>query len=286
MDPLGVGVGYPQDQGADEARSLIFTAAPCEEPLELTGTPVVELVVELEEGGNFMLTAKLTDVSPDGTSTLIARGWLNAAHAAGHETATPPTPGQPRALRLALGAIAYRVRPGNRLRLVVACADFPTMWPAGDNARIRVHHGGDAASRVVLPTYPGDAPRRTVELPAVPDAAADLLPWDIGGAPEWTVEQDRIAESVAMTLGGQGEMRLPDGAGFELEHRARAIVARGRPGEAQLETMARIELTPLDGSVVAVSAAGHHTRTSMRYEGSVTVDGRIVFSGSWESSSS
>jgi hypothetical protein len=282
MDPLGVGVGYPLDQGTDEARSLAFTAAPCEEPLELAGIATVECYLELEEGTNVMLGAKLTDVSPEGTSTLIARGWLNGAHADGHEVAVPLTPGRPHALRVELGAIAYRLPVGHRLRLVVACADFPTMWPAGENARIRVHHGVESPSRVLLPTYPSDAPRMAASPPQVPDPPEELSPWDVGGAPEWTAECDLVAETAAMTLGGVGQMRLPDGTGFELRHRARAVVARASPGEAQLEATATVEITPREGGVVVVHAVGRHTRTSMRYEGSVTVDGDTVLSERWQ----
>ncbi|HLK46231.1 MAG TPA: CocE/NonD family hydrolase, partial [Acidimicrobiales bacterium] len=283
LDPLGVGVGYPLDQGLDDASSLTFTSAPLESPLEIAGTPALLASVEVLAGREpMMLSARLSDVSPHGRSTLICRGWANVWHRDGHEASAPPAPAERRELRVELGAIAYRLAAGHRLRLSLACADFPTMWPSTGGERIRVHHGGAAGSRLVLPVLRGESQPPRLPLPQ-PRGGIDRSPWDAGGEPEWTIERDLVGGTVSVALGGRSSLRLPDGARFDLDHRARAVAGPGRV--AELDTTARIEIAYPDGTAVRVDTSGHHQRTTMRYAGSVVVDGETVFDGHWAAGS-
>ena len=56
-----------------------------------------------------------------------------------------------------------------------------------------------------------------------------------------------------------------------------------RPAGARAGTVAQGELDAVGEAHAATAATrGLHTRTSMRYEGSVTVGGEIVFSGRWQ----
>jgi hypothetical protein len=284
LDPLGIGVGYPLDQGPDERKSLCFTAAPCREDMSIIGSPVVELWLEATTGAELMISAKLNDVAPDGRSTLVTRGYLDVAHAATREAPVPPTPGERVRVSIGLSATGYRVAAGHRLRLVVACSDFPAVWPARENATIRLHHGAEAPSRIVLPvTRGGASTSASAEARPTPvEPSPELSPWDAGGGRGWTIEYDLVDDAVAVSVSGQGVLNLPDGTRFELEHAARAVTARARPHEASLHAEALVQIAVPGEDTVTVQAAGRHTRTTMAYSGTVTVGGAVAFDRRWE----
>ena len=101
----------------------------------------------------FPLHVALTDVRPDGHSTLICQGWVATAHAAGG----PLNPGTRAALTVPLYATSYRLTAGHRLRLVMTGADFPLLWPARPNPRLTVFSGGADGTYVLLPVAALDA---------------------------------------------------------------------------------------------------------------------------------
>lgn len=278
VDPLGIGVGYPLDQGEDDRRSVCFTSQPWDLATELVGSPVLELHLDCARDEELMISAKLSDVSPDGSSALITRGCARVAL----EADPPATAGAPLRLRVSLNATAYRLDPGHRLRLSLAGADFPAVWPSSANSDIRFHHGSDAPSRVVMTIRSAGPPDAYRPWPV--DPSANLSPWDAGGSPSWTIERDLVGDAVAVTLGGTGELRLPTGATFALAHDARAAVARERPDQAGLVATAEIRIGGPDYAPVTVTAEGRHTRGSMEYRGTVTVDEERVFTGTWERS--
>src|SRR5262249_53802507 len=120
----------PHDQSADDARSLAFTSVPLAAPLELVGSASAVLDVAAS-ASPLRVVAKLGDVAPNGRSTLVALGWLDLR--------LPP--GQRGQVTVPLRATAYRVAAGHRLRLGVACADFPRIWPTPAAAELTLHHG-------------------------------------------------------------------------------------------------------------------------------------------------
>jgi hypothetical protein len=62
-----------------------------------------------------------------------------------------PTP-----VEIELEATSWIFEPGHRIRLAVANADFPNVWPTPETATSGIHRGG--ASRLVLPVVPLDGP--------------------------------------------------------------------------------------------------------------------------------
>jgi hypothetical protein len=181
-------------------------------------------------------------------------------------------------VRIDLRPIAYRLPTGHRVRLAISCADFPAVWPTPVNPTVRAHHGPGHPSRVVLPVV------RATASPAPPRIAPspELTPWDAGGAPGWKIERDLVQDSVAVTLAGRGSLNLPNGVTFELEHTARATVSRAHPEQARLDAGARIQISAPGLETVIVQARGRHARRSMLYEGTVTVDGHVAFTDSWQ----
>jgi hypothetical protein len=151
-DPFSFLHEYP-DECAVQGRGdvLTFTTAPLDQPLDLAGPVTVALAVATT-APSCHLFAKLADVAPDGRALMLLHG---AATVPGDGAAAGPAgpagpggagdagdAGEPaagaaggpavaagQAAELYLGHTAYRVRPGHRLRLAVACSDFPQYVP-------------------------------------------------------------------------------------------------------------------------------------------------------------
>jgi uncharacterized protein len=109
------------DESAVQARPdvLTFTAEPLNTPLDLAG-PVTLSVQAGTTGPSMQVHAKLCEVAPDGSTRMLARGQ--------EVTDADPDHG----LRIEMGHLGYRVRPGYRLRVSVASSDFPLyLWHPG-----------------------------------------------------------------------------------------------------------------------------------------------------------
>lgn len=263
LDPLGTGAGRPGDQGADDRRSLAYTTAPLDAELIVAGSPEAVLDVAVDGDGPAELTAKLVDVAPDGAAELITTGWARL-DASGIATVT-------------LAATAYRLPAGHALRLSVAGADFPRMWPLPHPVRFALRLSGCALR---VPTLPPGAEVEAVEVPR-PAPVADRAPWTVEGAPAWRVCRDEIARSTSVTYGGGERMRAPSGTDFSISHRSTATVADDRPDGARVEAQARIEARLPAGEHVEVDVRLLAHRDRQHYRGRVTMDGQVVLDRDW-----
>ena len=159
---------WPVDQRAEDGRSLAFTSAPLEEPLEILGFPEVALELAADRP-QALIAVRLCDVAPDGASLLVTRGLLNLARRDSRERTAPLEPGERVAVRVRLDAIGQRIPAGHRLRVAISTAYWPWAWPAPAPATLSVFAG--PACRLELPLRP----RR--------DADAALPPF---AEPEWS----------------------------------------------------------------------------------------------------
>lgn len=265
-DPFGTGMGYPLDQGPDDALSLTYSSAPVDAPLELAGSPRVELDVERLDGdGPLELVAKLVDLGPEGRAELITSGW---ARTDGGATAVELWPS------------AWTLAPSHRLRLSISCADFPRIWPNPVHTVLRVAPPGP---RVYLPVASQgfgvrvDPPRP----PAV--GAAERSPWTVDGGADWRVEHDHARRGIAVTLGGGETIRLPEGGRLALRQQATARAEDAHPDEASVVGEVSIEIDVPGGEHVHVEVRSRAWRNRNVCDGSVSVDGRTFFAHSWRS---
>jgi putative CocE/NonD family hydrolase len=270
-DPFGLGIGLPLDQGPDEALSLTFTSAELETALRVTGSPEATLQLTREDGEHLQLVVKLSDVAPDGGSTLIATGWLNAQQVDAAEAYT-----------VTLWPTAYAVKAGHRLRLSISGADFPRIWPTATNPTIRLAAG--AASRLVLPTSPDEAledysppgPREDV-------SEAERYPRIVAFDPKWEIARDLVAAETAVVTGGHFVIdTVTEGGRVDVDHTCRAVVRADSPEAAYVraDTIA-LATTPL-GARVEIVVATLTTGFGTNVTGKVTMDGVTVFERAWE----
>jgi putative CocE/NonD family hydrolase len=208
----GVPFGLSGDQREDEAHSLAYTGAPLEAPVTILGRARAELHVAADVAV-VGVAVSLSDVAPDGASHLVAKGMLNGTRRASLTDPQPLEPGAVVLLTIELDATAWRFEAGHRIRLAVAGADWPNVWPTPEPAILEVHRGPATPSRLHLPVVPDAGP---LEPPA-------FLPSPVvarhGAAMEppvtWTVTRDAMTGRVAATIRVETAHSTPEGTRIE-----------------------------------------------------------------------
>ncbi|HET7090139.1 MAG TPA: CocE/NonD family hydrolase, partial [Anaerolineae bacterium] len=209
--------GLARDLRPDEALSLVYTGDPLDEPLDIIGFPEAILYLSCSAPVAHVVV-RLTDVAPDGTSAFVTAGILNLTHRDGHADPQPLIPGEIYEVRVALKACAYRYLPGHCIRLSVASAYWPVIWPSPYRADNYLHHGSAHPSRLVLPVIPPGP--YTPAPPAFKTSPPDLVAVGSGSEepPVWQIIEDVINKSVTVRAYGGGTSMLPDGRSlFESE---------------------------------------------------------------------
>ena len=159
--------GQPDDQRADDAYSLAYDWA-LEGELEILGHP--RLVARVGSSAPVaFLSAKLCDVLPDGTSTLVARGFLNLTQRRSRTDPEPLRPGVVETVELELDATSWVFPAGHRLRLSLAGSDWPNLVPPPGPVTLTVERDG---SSLTLPVLRGPEPGAAVLARPAPSARA------------------------------------------------------------------------------------------------------------------
>jgi hypothetical protein len=197
----GLPWGQSLDQRIDNARSITYD---WHHPVaqEMVGTADVRLRVRSSATAGHV-SVKLCDVAPDGTSTLITRGYLDLEHrgcwpqdAWGEVGAAPRplVPGEWVDVRVEFEATTWTLVPGHRLRLAVAGTDWPNCWPAREQFTL----GVDRESIVLrLPVVEGLEPLQHTFGPGPGPSSEDA------DGVEWRYEHDVLArETRAHSLYG------------------------------------------------------------------------------------
>ena len=154
--------GQPTDQRPDEAASLTYTWEPLTSELEILGHPRLRVRVSSSAPVAF-LSAKLCDVFPDGTSSLVTRGMLNLTHRESRRDPAPLEPGRPYTIELELEVCSWTFEAGHRIRLDLAGSDWPNAWSSPEPVTLSIERGSSA---LVLPVMDGPSP--VTEVPVLP----------------------------------------------------------------------------------------------------------------------
>ena len=203
----------PLDQRIDDARSLSFDGAPLTEPIEIFGPAAVSLEVAADRPAAFVV-ARLCDVWPDGSSTLIARGALNLCHHAGHDDPQALIPGQAVHARIAMKSTAYHVPAGHHLRLALSTAYWPWLWPSPQLATITVATGAGSGSAIEIPVRaPQPADARLPEFGPAEQAPPQAVQWIREPAPTQRMSTDPARDLVGYLVmrDFSGKRRHPNG---------------------------------------------------------------------------
>ncbi|PVD01818.1 peptidase S15 [Streptomyces sp. CS090A] len=145
----------PYDQREEDGGSLVFETEPLTERLEILGAPFVDLEVSAS-APVAQVTARISDVAPDGRATRVTYGVLNLTHRESDEHPEPLEPGRRYRARVTLNGVAQAFPPGHRIRLSLSTSYWPLVWPAPEPALLTVHEDGAALTLPVRPTEEPD----------------------------------------------------------------------------------------------------------------------------------
>ena len=212
--------GLARDLRPDESAGPTYTSEPLAAPLEVLGVPEVVVHVEVD-APVAMLSVRLSDVAPDGTSALVSAGVLNLTHRRSHADPEPLRPGVVEQVEIPLRTAGYRWLAGHRLRVALASSLWPVLWPSPHPATFRVHRGPATPSRLVLPVVPPAGADGDLPVPAFRTDPPDLSwpsPEAADGAgpaasdpPQWLIEEDVLDGSTTVRFHDGGEEIVPDG---------------------------------------------------------------------------
>ena len=137
----------PDDQTADDEKSLVFDSVPLESDKEILGFPVAKVRVSADVPVA-KLAVRLTEVLPDGKSWLVSYGILNLTHRDSHEYPAALRPGKFYDVEVPLYMVAHRFKKGSRIRAAISESLWPLVWPSPQTATLSI---GLGASSLLLP---------------------------------------------------------------------------------------------------------------------------------------
>ena len=208
----------PYDQREEDGGSLVFDSEPLAEPVEILGSPSVELDLSVSEPVA-LVAARLSDVSPDGAATRVSYGILNLTRRDSTESPEPLEPGRRYRATLPLNGVAQAFPPGHRIRLSLSTSYWPLAWPAPKPALLSVH---EHSSTLTLPVRPVDEPDEVPSSPfGEPEGTPPLAMTQVTPSEErWDVKRDLIDyRSELDIVKDRGTVRFED-IGLEAGRRA------------------------------------------------------------------
>ncbi|MFF7768491.1 CocE/NonD family hydrolase [Streptomyces massasporeus] len=209
----------PYDQREEDGGSLVFDSEPLTDPVEILGSPSVELDLSVSEPVA-LVAARLSDVSPDGAATRVSYGILNLTRRDSTESPEPLEPGRRYRATIPLNGVAQAFPPGHRIRLSLSTSYWPLAWPAPKPALLSVH---EHSSTLTLPVRPVEEPDEVPSSPfGEPEGTPPLAMTQVTPPEErWDVKRDLIDyRSELDIVKDRGTVRFED-IGMEAGRRAR-----------------------------------------------------------------
>ena len=285
---LSWGAGWPpnglaRDLRPDDVLLPSWTGEPLNEPLDLFGRPAAILSVS-SSMPVATLVVRLSDVAPDGTVAQVTAGILNLTHRHDHARPEPLVAGRREAVTLPMRVTGYRYQPGHRIRLSVASAYWPVIWPSPYAGELTIHLDG---SRLVLPTVPATAGLPTPAFRTDPAGLPDVGGTSSEDPPIWRITEDVLTGTLTVTTGGGDTSVLPDGTTVYAAELLEMTASDADPAHASMRTEVAYRLDQ-DGRAIEVLAHGLMTSTETTFELSVerevSLDGRPFHRGQWAES--
>jgi putative CocE/NonD family hydrolase len=229
--------GQPSDQREDDARSLLYEWGPLEAEVEIMGHARLAVTVAASSPVAY-LSAKLCDVFPDGTSALVTRGLLNLAHRESSAEPRALEPGRPAAIEVELEATSWVFEPGHTIRLALAGADWPNIWPPPSPGRLSFDR---ATLSLVLPAVDAEPPLG--EPPAfAPSPGEDPHAAEPAGEQpplEWRIERDVLGRRAKAVVAHGSDYEGAEGARVEERYEGEVGVSTVDPGDAWAKARCR-----------------------------------------------
>ncbi len=195
------------DQRTVDAYSLTYDSPPLKENISILGRPRVCLAASASAPTADWF-ARLSDVAPDGTTTLVTGAGLAGAQRDSDREPTLLEPGREYPLCLDLHLISWVFPPGHHLRIAVSNAMWPMVWPTPYPMSTTLRFGGALGSRVDLPVVPAQSVLPPPQFAAVAGAPSDdaeeaglHVSSNVPGL-QWTASHDPAAQTATVEWRG------------------------------------------------------------------------------------
>ncbi|MGP8001032.1 MAG: CocE/NonD family hydrolase [Streptosporangiaceae bacterium] len=272
------------DQRAADAWSLTFDSAPLPADTEILGSPWVD-VHGRADGAALHWFARLCDVAPDGTCTLVT----GAGRGSGPDPLRDLVHTTDRVRPIELHATSWVFPAGHRIRLAISNALWPMIWPTPAPARattmIDVGPGQTAIMLPVVPAAagPGAEPAGPeFPVPGPPCYPDGVRPWGGILPVRWLVERDEDGTAAVSWRGASGT-DFPWGRMADEEY-LRYEVNDADPAGARARGEARTEIH-LPGRLLTASStldlAGDGAALHYRFRRELRCDGQLVRAREW-----
>ena len=210
------------DQRLDDGGALVFETNILSDAVDVVGAPEMHLTLSAD-APVAQVCVRLSDVSPTGEVLRVSFQARNLTHRDGHEQPEPLEPGKVYNVTFKLHDCAHRFAAGHRIRVSVATAYWPMVWPSPDHAEITLHC---PQSQIVLPVHNGDVDVDEVVFDAPATAKGAPMTQLSKGTLVRTSTQDHVTgETTYITEGkgglfGEGVLRFDD-IGTDINHSLR-----------------------------------------------------------------
>jgi uncharacterized protein len=272
------------DQRPTDAFSLTYDSAPLKEDLTVLGRPHA-LLRASSSAPLADWFARLSDVAPDGTVTLVTGAGLSGAQRESSSDPKDLEPNKTYPLDVEMHLTTWTFPRGHRIRLAVSNALWPMVWPTPYAMTTSLQLGGSEGSRLVLPLVPPSVyaePQFSAPQPAEQrkDIQAAGFPWP----GEWKTERDELAGKTTVRWNGKSEETYPWGKETDLE----ALTYEtddNHPESSAVHGEAEIVMASKDKTL---TWRGHLTLTSdaknfyYKYVRELYQDGKILKQKTWE----
>jgi hypothetical protein len=274
------------DQRPTDAWSLVYDTDPLAEDVEILGLPRALLEVSAD-APLAQWYARLSDIAPDGTVTLVASAGRNGAHRESSESPKPIEPGRVFPLEIEMHFTSWTFPKGHRIRLAIHNTHWPMLWPSPYPVTTTLHLG--SGTRVALPIVPFEDRPRPRFLPPAEDPKlagyGTLQEETTSGYGEISrIERDVARHSTRVTALNSGASQYPWGESRYEE----SIVHEAQddhPETASVRGEHRIELKLPDRTLAFESRITFRgDATSFYYTGTrrLLKDGTLVREKVWE----
>ena len=202
---------------------------PLDADLDVMGHPRLRLTVTSSVPVAY-LAARLCDVFPDGTSALASRGLLNLTHRHGSDTPQALEPGVPTEIEIELEATSWVFERGQRVRLALAGADWPNIWPPPSAAPLQIER---ASVELVLPVLEGPPVLPPPALPPTTGQDTHAPATDSEQPPVvWRLEDDQVTNEARAVTSYGSNYAVPFNGHAEELYEGSVGVSRDDPGAA------------------------------------------------------
>ncbi len=204
---------FTTDQRPIDAYSLVYDSAPLPKDTAILGWPRVILQASTSAPLADWF-ARLSDVAPDGTVTMITGAGQSGAQLKGASNPTDLAPAQAYRIPIDLHVTSWVFPAGHKIRLAISNALWPMIWPTPYPMTTSLYLGGTDTSRLELPIVPSESssrPRYPAIEPAPPMPEHVTSKGDTWPPQDWTVTRDLMNGTTRVFWSGNDESQFPWG---------------------------------------------------------------------------